>query len=152
MRQRILRVIFVMIAVQMLMALLGRLLSQRLNRGDEDSDEFQVAAVFCGRQFHSHATGLRSATAISSMGGVDLDLTDATLDADGATLEVRATMGGVQVTVPAEWRVDVDDDSIAGAFDAKVTPSDDLPEDAPKLYIHAVARMGGGQVVTKTTV
>ena len=30
----------------------------------------------------------------------------------------------------------------------KITPANELPEDAPKLHIHAVACMGGGQVTT----
>ncbi len=152
MRQRVLRVFLYMIALQILGAVVGRFLSRRLDRGDEFSDEFQVTALLGGRQFHSHAGGLRSAKVISSMGGVDLDLTDAILDSNGATLEVRVAMGGVKITVPAEWAVDVDDDSTAGGFDAQVTPPDELPEDAPKLHIHAMVLMGGGQVVTKTVV
>ena len=67
------------------------------------------------------------------MGGVDLDLRDAILDPDGASLELKATMGGFQVTVPAEWAVDFKDDSVTGGFEVDVTPLEDLPEDAPKL-------------------
>ena len=80
------------------------------------------------------------------MGGVDLDLRDAILDPDGASLELKATMGGFQVTVPAEWAVDFKDDSVTGGFEVDVTPLEDLPEDAPKLHIHAVAKMGGGKI------
>ena len=44
--------------------------------------------------------------------------------------------------------VSVEVEGVAGGFDVDVTPAEELPEDAPKLHIHAVARMGGGQVTT----
>jgi hypothetical protein len=58
-------------------------------------------------------------------------------------------MGGIQVIVPNDWAVDVDKKSLAGGFDVKVTPFEDLPEGAPRLHVHAVTRMGGGLVTTK---
>jgi hypothetical protein len=58
-------------------------------------------------------------------------------------------MGGIQVIVPEDWAVEVDQKSLAGGFDVKVTPPEDLPDDAPKPHVHAVTRMGGGLVTTK---
>lgn len=148
MRSKLLRIGIVILGIQVLAALTGRVLSKRLERGDEHSDDFQVAAVLGGKKFRSQARGLRSGTVISSLGGVDLDLRDATLDPDGASLELKATMGGFQVTVPSEWAIDLQDDSVAGGFEVDVTPPEDLPEDAPKLHIHAVATMGGGKITS----
>lgn len=148
MRNKLLRIGLVAVGIQLTLAVAGRIMSKRLGRGDEHSDEFQVAAVFGGKKFHSQATGLRSGTVISSMGGVDLDLRDATLDPDGASLELKATMGGFQVTVPPEWAIDFDDDSVTGGVDINVTPVEELPPDAPKLHIHALAKMGGGKITT----
>jgi len=84
------------------------------------------------------------------MGGIDLDLRGASLAPDGADLLVTTTMGGVQVTVSPDWAVDVDTDTLVGGFDVHVTPLTELPHDAPRLRIHAVTRMGGGQVTAKT--
>ncbi|MDH3682529.1 MAG: cell wall-active antibiotics response protein [Acidimicrobiia bacterium] len=150
MRTKLARVVLVLVVVQIILAVVGRVMSKRLGRGDERSDDFQVAAVFGAKKFHSRATSLKSGTVISSMGGVDLDLRDATLDPGGASLELKATMGGFQVTVPPDWAVDFDDDSVTGGLEVDVTPLEDLPADAPKLHIRAVAKMGGGKVTAGT--
>jgi predicted membrane protein len=83
------------------------------------------------------------------MGGIDLDLRHATLDPAGAELKLKATMGGVQVLVPEDWAIHIDTEMLAGGFEVNVTPPEKLPEDAPKLRIHALARMGGGVVTTQ---
>jgi hypothetical protein len=83
---------------------------------------------------------------IACCGGVDLDLRSAVLDSEGATLAVQATMGGVQVTVPDTWRVTVDADARAGGVETSVTRPEELPDDAPTLHVHAIARMGGVMV------
>jgi len=129
--------------------IVGQMIAKRMTKGDEASDEFQIAAIMGGKKFESHARDLKSGAAITSMGGIEIDLRDATLDSDGARLELKTTMGGIQVIVPEDWAVDVDKKSLAGGFDVKVTPLEDLPEDAPKLHVHAVTRMGGGSVTTK---
>ncbi len=150
MRRKLLRIVMVIVAVQVVGSVVGLVVSKRMSKGDENSDEFKVAAIFGGRKFHSHATNLKSGVAVASMGGIDLDLRDATLAPEGAELELRATMGGIQVTVSQDWAVNVDAETQAGGFEVNVTPPEDLPEDAPSLRIHAVTRMGGGVVTAKT--
>jgi len=149
MRRKLLRILLWIMAVQVAVWIVGLVMSKRMSKGDESSDEFQVAAICGGKKFRSRATSLRSDAAVASMGGIDLDLRDATLDPAGAELEVRATMGGVQVTVSEDWAVEVDTETKAGGFEVNVTPLEDLPDDAPKLHIHASTRMGGGMVTTK---
>lgn len=150
MRRKLPRIIMAIVTVQVIGSLVGLVMSKRMSEGDENSDEFMVAAIFGGRKFHSRARSLRSGVVVASMGGIDLDLRNATLAPEGAALELRTTMGGIQVTVPQDWAVDVDAKTQAGGFEVNVTPPEDLPEDAPSLRIHAVTRMGGGAVTTKT--
>ncbi len=121
----------------------GQVLSRRLEEGDAESDEFSIATVFGGRERASGAASLRRGRVIACCGGVDLDLREATLAPGGAELLVQAFMGGVQVTVPADWRVTVEADAIAGGVDTNVTPPEELPDEAPSLHISVVARMGG---------
>ena len=151
MKHRILRTVLVIVGIQVVASIAGILLSRRMTWGDESSDDLQLAAVFGGKKFESEATGLRSASVIAVMGGVELDLRGATLHPDGATLALRAMMGGAQITVPADWAIDVEVGGIAGGVDVDVPEAGDLPEDAPKLHVHAVACMGGGQVTTSTS-
>jgi predicted membrane protein len=142
------RLVITILAVQVIAWAIGQVVTRRLTKGDEDSDDFRVAAIMGGRTFHSHARQFTSGAAIAGMGGIDIDLRDATLDPRGATLDLNATMGGIQVVVPEGWAVDIDANAVAGGVDSNVTPVDDLPDDAPRLHIHAVTRMGGALVTT----
>jgi len=61
-------------------------------------------------------------------------------------------MGGLEVDVPEGWAVEVDQETLQwGQFDVDVTSPEDLPEDAPKLRIHSLMRMGGGLITNKAT-
>lgn len=146
--KKIRKPLMVILLVQAILYLVGRLLEKKMTVGDEGSDDFQVAAICNGKEFHSRAQHLRSGSVVAGMGGVDLDLRDAFLDPDGATLELNALMGGIELTVPEEWAIEIDAETVAGDFEANVTPIEDLPDDAPKLHIHAVTRMGSALVTT----
>ncbi len=125
---------------------IGQILSRRLTEGDAESDEFTIATFFGGTERTSTARELRRGSIVTCCGGVELDLRPAVLDPNGADLTVQATMGGVQVTVPDTWRVLVESETHAGGIDVSVTRPEDVPDDAPVLRVHAVARMGGVMV------
>lgn len=149
MRSRLLRLLVWLTLIEMVAFVVGQILARRMTQGDERSNVFQLASFFGGKKFESHADDLKSGVVITSMGGIDLDLRDAHLDEDGAELDLKATMGGIRVIVPAEWRVDIDGESMAGGFDARVTPPEDLPVGSPRLHIHAVSRLGGVMITTE---
>ena len=71
------------------------------------------------------------------------DLRDATLAPEGANLSLRATMGGMAVSVPESWRVVVNKNVTAGAVDVRTADPEDLPDDAPTLHVTASAQSGG---------
>ena len=121
----------------------GQVLARRRTVGDEASDEFELAAYFGGAQRRSTATSLRRGVVRVCCGGVDLDLREAALDPSGATLELSATWGGVNVVVPPGWRVLVEDRSSLGGVDVRVPSPEELPDDAPELRVDVTARMGG---------
>jgi len=148
MRRKLVRMFVWMTALQIVAFIVGQALAKKLTRGDEDSDEFQIASFFGGKRFESHARDLKMGVVLTSMGGIQLDLTDASLHEAGADLELKTTMGGIMVTVPDDWAVELDGEAMAGGFDARVTQPEELPDDAPKLHVHAVARMGGVLVTT----
>jgi len=148
-RIKLLRVLVVFVGLSVAAWITGLLVAQRLTYGAEDSDEFQSAVIMGGKESRSRAPQLKSATAITCLGGMALDLREATLDPSGASLELRTTMGGIEVRVPPSWAVEVDQETLGGALEVDVTSQDDLPEDAPKLHIHAVTRMGGGLITAR---
>ncbi len=146
---KIRRPLTAILLVQAIVYMAGRVLERRMTKGDEESDEFKVAAICNGKGFHSHARHLKSGSVVAGIGGVDIDLRDATLDPDGANLEMNALMGGIQLTVPEEWAVEFDSETMAGGFQTDVTPLSKLADDAPQLHIHAVTRMGGSMVTAE---
>lgn len=142
MRQLVRPVTAVLVVLGALWAL-GQALARRRAVGDESSDEFELASYLGGASWTSTATSLRRGVVRVCCGGVDLDLRPAALDPSGATLELSVTWGGVNVTVPGAWRVLVENRSTLGGVDVRVTPPDQLPDDAPLLHVSASARLGG---------
>lgn len=131
------------------LAALGQVLARRKTVGDETSDEFAIAAYVGGVQRTCRAGSLRSGSVSVVLGGVDLDLREAVLDPAGADLDLSASWGGVSLTVPREWRVLVEEKATLGGVDARVTPPDELPDDAPLLRVVAGARFGGVSIQAK---
>jgi hypothetical protein len=116
------------------------------SRGDAESDEVALVAVFDGAVLRSEAKAFRGGSMLAWYGGVEADLREATL-APGARLTVTALFGGVALRVPPEWRVESDVRVLAGGVD--VSGSD--PEDpaAPVLAIDGLAAFGGIAVSRK---
>ena len=127
-----------------------RILMRRLTEGDAESDEFSLAAVVGGTERASTATALRHGRVVAACGGIDLDLRAAKLDPAGAELLVEAYLGGVQVRVPNDWRIDIETQSTGGGVEANVAATDTLPADAPTLRVEAIARLGGVLVTADT--
>ncbi|MPZ97723.1 MAG: hypothetical protein GEU80_00055 [Dehalococcoidia bacterium] len=114
--------------------------------GDEHTDEFDIVAIMDGVEFESHARSFRAGTVLAAMGGVELDFSDAEIAPGGAYLELRTYMGGIDVSVPADWRVEMRGGrSIAGGREASLD-NDRVPAGAPTLTIEASAVMGGVDV------
>jgi predicted membrane protein len=126
----------------------GQVLARRRTVGDETSDEFAIAVYVGGVQRVCKATSLRRGSVSVVLGGVELDLREATLAPGGADLDLSATLGGVNVTVPSDWRVVVEDRATLGGVEALVTDPEELPDDAPLLRVAAGARLGGVSIIT----
>lgn len=129
---------------------LGLVLARRFERGAgyADADEFRIAAVWGGREFTSTTTNLISGWAVAVLGGIALDLRDAKLGPEGASLALRATVGGISVTVPDDWRVVVDRNVRAGGVEIRTADPESLPDDAPTLRVMATAQSGGIVITT----
>lgn len=117
-----------------------------MTSGDENSDAFRLAVIGGGKEFRSRAAALRSASALAIIGGVELDLREATLDRGGATLDVTAFLGGVEVTLPPGWVVDVETHGILGGVDKCLTGHADLPDGAPILHVTTNTWLAGIEI------
>jgi hypothetical protein len=81
-------------------------LRRRLNPTlDESADEITAVAIFGPLAFHSTSQAFRGGEVECWYGGGVIDLRDAQLAPEGATLRVRAIFGGGQIVVPPTWKV-----------------------------------------------
>ena len=146
--KRVVKVVVVLVAL----GAAGQLLARRKTFGDETADEFGIATYLGGVERTCKAAALRRGSVSVVLGGAELDLREATLDPSGADLELSATLGGVNVTVPSDWRVVVEDRAMLGGVEALVTDAGELPDDAPLLRVAAGARLGGVAIMTDAAV
>jgi uncharacterized protein DUF1707 len=84
-----------------------------------------------------------SSKAIAIMGGVSLDLREATLTAPVTDIYIFAFMGGVEVIVPPDVRLESDGFAIMGGFEDQLKEPASRDPNAPLIRIHGVAFMGG---------
>jgi len=110
------------------------------SRGDADSDEVALVAIFDGIDLKSRAKAFRGGSMLAWFGGVAVDLREATLPAD-AQLSVHAFWGGVAIRVPPEWRVESNMNAVMGGVDVSAPEPDSA--DAPTLTIDGFSLFGG---------
>jgi hypothetical protein len=116
------------------------------SRGDAESDEVALVAIFDGIELESKSTAFRGGSMLSWFGGIAVDLRAATL-APEARLTVHTLWGGIAIRVPPEWRIESSARALVGgvAIDA---PRTEHP-DAPRLVIDGFALLGGIAVGAK---
>ena len=144
------RLLLVLLALDLLLmvgavAKAVRLKLRHVSFGDEESDEFDLSTIFSGIEFESRAAAFREGAWLAYFGGGELDLSGAELDPDGATLRVRAMMGGGEIVVPPDCRVEMHSRGLMGGVQ---NDADEIEAaDGPTLVIEASSLMGGFHIV-----
>jgi len=115
------------------------------SRGDAESDELALVAVFDGIDLKSRAQAFRGGSVFTWYGGVSLDLREATL-APGAHLRVSAALGGVAIRVPPDWRIESSMTAFAGGVDVRGAEPD---SSGPVLKVDGFALFGGVAIGSK---
>jgi hypothetical protein len=116
------------------------------SRGDEESDELTLAAIFNGVELKSRAKAFRGGSLLAWFGGIDVDLHEAELAPD-ARLSVHALLGGIAIQTPPGWRVESKVKAISGGVDVRTPALED--SDAPVLTLDGMALLGGVAVRAK---
>lgn len=100
--------------------------------------------LFSGSNLASDSNRFEGGRVGAVFGGAELDLRRATL-VPGATMDVFTAFGGVEISVPEGWRVDINGFPMFGGFE-NATAKESLPSDAPRLRIDATVLFGGLEV------
>jgi predicted membrane protein len=80
------------------------------------------------------------------MGGVELDLSGATIKGPEAHMTIFAMWGGIELKVPSGWVVDMRVTPFLAGYEDKTKPPGD--SNAPRLIISGLLTMGGAEVKT----
>ena len=110
------------------------------SRGEADSDEVALVAIYDGIDLKSHASDFRGGSILAWYGGVQFDLSEATLVTD-VHLRVHALFGGVAVRVPPGCRIESNLNALMGGVDARA--SEPSNPDAPTITLDGFALFGG---------
>ncbi|OGD22495.1 MAG: hypothetical protein A2Y70_01845 [Candidatus Aminicenantes bacterium RBG_13_64_14] len=109
------------------------------------ADDLHASVVLGGVNRIITSKSFRGGRASVVLGGLDIDLRDATLDKGQATIDVSVVMGGIDIKVPRNWNVVADISPVLGGVENKTAS---LPEAEAKatLYVRGTVIMGGLEV------
>lgn len=106
-------------------------------------------AIFSGLERRMTTQDFQGGHVTAIFGGIELDLTEANMQADEATLEVNAVFGGAEIRVPDSWQVSYRGGPIFGGVEDKthVRRSEDPSGSKAKvLHITGVVAFGGLEI------
>ena len=147
--RRLLKTLLLLSAAMAVARLTATVVSRQFEEGSEVSDEFRRVRCMDGLDFTSRAAGLRRARVSVVLGGAKVDLRNAVIDPAGATISLENTLGGLVLNVRDDWAVTVDEVLVGGGEnEVRVTPLHELPDDAPRLRVEVVTRLGGTVITT----
>lgn len=117
--------------------------SGRRPKSDEKGSSV-ISAILSGSDTKSHASDYKGGSLTAALGGITLDLREAKLKGNTATLNVFVLMGGIELTVPKEWNIQSNITPILGGVDSRrlETPK----ANAPTLILTGDVVLGGVEI------
>jgi len=108
-------------------------------------DGFERGAAFHGLWICVRSQELRSGRVTAVCSGVTVDLREATLSPEGATIHVQSALSGIEILVPPDWLVACDVDAIcSGVGEHRRAAGSVAPaEPRPRLRIAGMVVAGG---------
>jgi predicted membrane protein len=122
-----------------------------LRSGGADSaggdSEFNHIAVFSGFKKRTTSKNFRGGRVLAFMGGYQIDLRNADIEGDTATIEAISIMGGGEIKVPYTWRVSVEGIGLFGGYADETDQTPPTGTGPQKHLIVKGASIMGGVVV-----
>ena len=110
------------------------------NSSTNEDDYINESALFSGINTRVGSQDFKGGTISSTMGEVKLDLRDAKLHNNEASLNISVVMGEVKVYVPSNWKIKYSGKPIMGEFYNRTKHMEEI--DAPVLNINFSVFMG----------
>ena len=111
---------------------------------DSTESDFNNFAVFGGFKRRITTQKFHGGKLLSFCGGYQIDLRQAQIEGDSATIEAISVMGGGEIKVPESWLVSMDGVSLFGAFaDETRQQSPEATGTQKRLIMKGVALFGG---------
>ncbi len=114
--------------------------------GSPDAD-FNGIAILGGFKRRITSKKFKGGSVLSVMGGFQIDLRQADMEGDSATIEAMSFMGGGEIKVPDEWQVSMEGISLFGAFVDETDQQTPAAAGTQKKLIMKGASLFGGIVV-----
>jgi predicted membrane protein len=107
------------------------------------SARLNVFAVLGGGEYHILAKNFRGGDLVALMGGFDIDLRDADIEGNEATITVNALMGGGSIRIPETWGVSMCASAFMGGHSVKAREG---IQPTKILIVKGLAIMGGVEI------
>jgi hypothetical protein len=115
--------------------------------GPIDADRINDHALFGGVKRSVGSKAFQGGEAGSMFGGVELDLRQAEIAGESATIEADAVFGGIEIKIPRHWSAVVQGTGIFGGFSDSTVQPDPVHYPTPKqLFIRGSAVFGGVEI------
>jgi len=112
--------------------------------GTDDESVISGVAILGGYRRTNNSKDFRGGELTAIMGGVELDLREASIKEGDAVLDLFAFWGGAKIRVPEDWTISLQGIPILGGFEDKTrAPRADTGK---RLVIKGYAIMGGAEI------
>lgn len=115
------------------------------NKPVSSENAIDTFALFSGTEIISQAKHFEGGSATAIFGGSDIDLRDAVVPEDGATLELTTIFGGISIKPPENARVEISGLPIFGGWENKTRKYVNEHE-LPVLHLKCLTICGGVEV------
>jgi predicted membrane protein len=119
------------------------------NHGPQQVDEDHIddVSIFGGGQKNFNSKNFQGGSITAIFGGSELDLTDCKLAPGEQVIDIVAIFGGVEIIVPANWKIQIDVVPIFGGFSNKWRRDPNMVLDQTStLRIKGTVIFGGGEI------
>ena len=115
------------------------------NETTSGNDYIHSNAVFGGSEHTVTSQNFRGGETMALFGGVELDMRQAQISAEGCKIHATALFGGVEIIAPDDWNVIITGTPIFGGIDSKARRKPDA-DNIKDVYIHCTVAFGGVEI------